>query len=485
MTAADIRARLAADAAPEVARAFTDLISDFLATSTSGQGPVAPSLAPEVIARRFVEPLPPNGQELREVLDRVRRDVMSDVNHLSHPMYLGHQVSAPLPLGVWADALISSINNSLAVNEMSPTISHVERRVVRWMCDLIGWDERAGGTFTSGGTEASFTALLAARAVVLPDGWEHGIGAEPPVMLCGEHTHYAVSRAAGELGIGVRNVITVATHNYRMSPEALRRQLQKLRESGRRVLAVVATSGQTATGAFDDLDAIGSICRAFDAWLHVDGAHGATALFSAAHRWRMRGIEHAHSLAWDPHKMMLLPLAAGTVLVREERWLDAAFRQRAPYIFGDSAEATSWNIGPRSFQCSRRGDALKTWIVLQRYGTEGMAAVYDLLCSLAQALHRLVAAHPDFEVLHEPDCNILCFRWVGAGDKSPTELNELNGTLRERYNASGEGWITGTILDDRRVLRATVMNPHTTTGHLERLLEGLSRTAHQMTAHSA
>ena len=322
MTFSDPRAAFAADASAEVASAFAGTILRFLHESAAGELPVAPAATPAQIAQRFDEPLPRAGRPLREVLQRVERDVLADANHLSHPMYVGHQVSAPLPTGVWADALISALNNSLAVNEMSPTLSHVERRVVRWMCDLVGWDASAGGTFTSGGTEASFTALLAARASVMPNAWRDGVGADPPVLLCGEHTHYAVSRAAGELGLGMRSVISVPGEAYHMSPGALRARLLELGRAGRPVLAVAATAGQTATGAFDDLEAIGRICQEFGVWLHVDGAHGASALLSPSHRHRMRGIERASSLAWDPHKMMFLPLAAGTVLVRDVRWLD-------------------------------------------------------------------------------------------------------------------------------------------------------------------
>jgi L-2,4-diaminobutyrate decarboxylase len=360
---------------------------------------------------------------------------------------------------------------------MSPTLSHVERRVVRWMCDLVGWDARSTGTFTSGGTEASFTALLAARARAMPDSWEQGVGSDPPVMLCGEHTHYAVSRAAGELGLGVRNIVLVPGEPHRLSPSALGERLRQLSDAGRRVMAVVATAGQTATGTFDDLEAIGRICESFGAWLHVDGAHGASALLSTAHRHRLRGIERAHSIAWDPHKMMLLPLAAGTVLVREARWLDAAYTQRAPYLFQDEA-SESPNLGVRSFQCSRRSDVLKAWVALQRHGVTGLAAWYDLLCALTMDLYTMLARHPRFEVLHEPECNILCFRWIGA---PAVALDQVNAELRERYNGSGEGWITTTILDGRRVLRVTIQNPRTRVEHLERLVSGLDELARQLT----
>jgi L-2,4-diaminobutyrate decarboxylase len=471
MTPDEIRAAYARDASREVAHRVVDLAVEFLASAASGVGPVSTPRTPEEIRERFDEPAPREGHTLDEVLDRVRRDILSDANRLSHPMYLGHQVSAPLPLGAWVDAIAASLNNSQAVNEMSPTLSHVERRVVQWMTDAVGWDAGAGGTFTSGGTEASFTAMIAARAHLMPDAWVDGVGVHPPVILCGEHTHYAVSRTAGQLGLGVRQVVTVPSDGYAMSARGVRDSLARCREEGRRVMAVVATAGQTATGTFDDLDAIADACAPLGVWLHVDGAHGASALLSERHRHRLAGIHRAHSVAWDPHKMMLLPISAGAVLVRDARWLDAAYAQKAPYLFQDAA--TNWNIGPRSFQCSRRSDVLKVWVAWQRYGTRGFAAMYDLLCDLTVQLHGLLQAHPRFEVLHEPQCNILCFRWVG--DQS-TDLDRINATIRERYNASGDGWITSTQLRGQVVLRVTIQNPRTMASHLEALVEGLDRT---------
>jgi glutamate/tyrosine decarboxylase-like PLP-dependent enzyme len=292
------------------------------------------------------------------VAARLARDVVADANRLCHPMYLGHQVSAPLPAAVWAEALVAALNQSVAVSEMSPTATAVEGQVVRWMADLAGFGPRAGGTFTSGGTEATFAALLAARSRAVPNVWADGLGADPPVVVCGEHAHYAVGRAAGEMGLGQRNVLSVASRDHRMDPDALGRTLADLDASGRRVMAVVATAGSTATGSFDDLDAVADLCEARGLWLHVDGAHGASALLSAEHRHRVRGVARAHSLAWDPHKMLLLPLSAGVVLVREERWLEAAFAQAAPYLFHgaapDAGRATTRATRPAPRSTTRR-----------------------------------------------------------------------------------------------------------------------------------
>lgn len=472
-----VLASIEEDASAESGERFLRIVTDYLASAGAGEGPVSAARSADDVARRFAGEIPRAGRALADVVTSIARDIVVDANRLTHPMYMGHQVSAPLPAAIWTEAVIAALNQSIAVWEMSPSLTPLETRLVRWMCDLAGWGAEAGGTFTSGGTEATFTALLAARARALPDAWEDGVGADPPVVVCGEHAHYAVTRAVAQLGLGVRRAIAVPSRAWRMDTEALTATLDRLAARGAPVMAVVATAGTTATGSFDDLSVIGPECARRGLWLHVDGAHGASALLSASHRSRLAGLEHARSLAWDPHKMMLVPLSAGALLVRDERDLAAAFAQQAPYLFHGRDGARSWDQGTRSFMCSRRADALKAWVALQRYGASGLAALYDHLCDLARALHDRLVRHPAFEPLHEPESNILCFRWVGSGPRDEAALDAANLALRERWNRSGRGWITTTVLGGRRVLRVTMMNPRTRAEHVERLVHGLGEEA--------
>jgi L-2,4-diaminobutyrate decarboxylase len=256
-----------------------------------------------------------------------------------------------------------------------------------------------------------------------------------------------------------------------MDVDALVVALDGLRARGVPVIAVVATAGSTPTGSFDDLTAVADVCDARGLWLHVDGAHGASALLSPVHRDRLRGIDRARSLAWDPHKLLLMPLSAGMLLVRDVRDLDGAFAQRAPYLFNDGEEQRARDHGRRSFMCSRRADALKVWIAIQRYGRSGLAAIHDHLCRTAHDLWSDVGARPELEAVHEPESNILCFRYVGEGRRDDAALDAINAELRERYNRSGHGWITTTVLGGRRVLRVTIMNPRTGREHTRAMLD--------------
>ena len=483
----DALALLEADTTLEAAQPILALAAQYFADTRAGEGPVSTWHSAEVIADRLAEPLPRRSRPLTDVARRLSSLLLADVNRLAHPMYIGHQVSAPLPAAVWTDALVSALNQSMAVREMSPSFTPLEHQVVEWMTDLVGWDARAGGTMTSGGTEATFTALLAARSRAIPDVWANGIGSNAPVLICGEHAHYAVGRAAGEMGLGMSRVVVIPAEDHRLSVTALRAELTRLQAQGTRVMAVVATAGCTATGAFDDIPAIADLCDEFaddrgSLWLHVDAAHGGAAMLSAAHRHRVKGLARARSVAWDPHKTLLLPLAAGLLLMREEHDLERAFSQKAPYLFTPSDDARAWDMGPRSFQCSRRADVLKLWVAFQRYGADALAALYERLCQMAQTLHGLLQGHAQFEPLHTPDSNILCFAW-NPPDVDPRDRDALTNALRERYNRTGRGWITATTLDGRRVLRITVMNARTDVVHIEALVKGLEAEAAYVVKH--
>lgn len=465
---AGLLAALESDTTLDAAGPFMRIAAEHFATTRTGEGPVSTALTPEAIAARFDEPLPMGMRPLAEVAARIERDVMPNVNRLSHPMAMGHQVAAPLASAVWSEVVIGAINNSQAVWEMSPVGTVLEERVIGWMTQLAGLGDRAGGTFTSGGTEATFTALLAARAELQPEAWRDGLRAPYPVLIHGEHAHYAVTRAAGAMGIGTANCIAVPSKDWKMDVPALEVLLERLHKEKRPVLAVVGTAGHTATGAFDDLAAIGALSEKFGVWFHVDGAHGASALFSSTHRFRMAGIEKARTVAWDPHKMMLLPLSAGMLLARDVRDLERAFSQKAPYLFHGAAreDAVSLDLGTRSWMCSRRSDVLKVWVALQRLGADGVGALYDHLCALTTSLYEMLGERADvFERIHEPEGNILCFRVRGS--------DELNAQIREKYNRSGAGWVTTTVLGGRRVLRVTVMNPRTTPERLAHAALGM------------
>lgn len=459
-----------------------DRLADHLDGVASG--PVSTRQSPAELARRFAEPLPRAGLPAEQVWDEVWGLVARDAIQLHHPMYMGHQVAPPLPHAILADALASALNQSLAVWEMSPTGTLVEAQVIRWMVELLGYPATADGTLVSGGSAANLTGLLAARAARYPNAWRDGVPG-PVAVFAPRHAHYSMERAVGVMGLGSASIVAVAERDGRMDPTALGAAIETARSAGRATLAVVATAGSTATGGFDDLDAIAAVCAEKGVWLHVDAAHGGSLLASPRLRERLAGMERADSVAWDPHKMLFMPISAGAVLVRDRRHLDTALQQDAPYLFHPRpGEQRSRDTGQRTLQCSRRFDALKLWVALRHYGLDHFAALQEHTVSVTERLHAMLDEAPDFEPAHRPQSNILCFRHLPkrVRGRDPSEVGAFQKELRERYNASGRGWITATVLAGAPVLRVTLMNPATGGSELEALLRGLREVGEEVVA---
>jgi L-2,4-diaminobutyrate decarboxylase len=470
--------RADADVLREHGHALIERMAEYL--DAVEERPVSTPLSPSEIARRFNEPLPRQGQPAEQIWEDAWTLVAGDAIHLAHPMYMGHQVAPPLPHAVLADAMASLLNQSVAVWEMSPTGTLVEAQVIRWLLELLRFPPTGDGTLCSGGSVANLTGLLAARGARFPNVWKAGAarapGLEQAVLLVSPHAHYCVERAAGLLGLGSDAVITIAERDGRMDPDALQSTLDDLRRDGRTALAIVATAASTATGLFDPLDRIADIAADTGVWLHVDGAHGASVLLSERLRDQVSGIERADSVAWDPHKMMWMPISLGAIFVREQRHLDTAFQQSAPYLFHPRpGEAHSRDAGQRTLQCSRRLDALKLWICLRHYGVAHFGELIEQAVRTTETLYHKLTAAPDFEPCHWPESNIQCFRYLPEPmrNQPPEAVDLFQKEVRERYNRSGRGWITATVLNGRRVLRVTLMSPHTGAEHLDRLMEGI------------
>ncbi|HEV7768668.1 MAG TPA: pyridoxal-dependent decarboxylase, partial [Thermoanaerobaculia bacterium] len=380
---------------------------------------------------------------------------------LHHPSYMGHQVCPPFFESALADLLISVTNNSTAVWEMSPIGTVIEKEIVRWLANLAGYPETSEGTAVSGGSAANLTGLLAARARWNADASNAG---KRPIVIASRDAHYSIARAAAIMGIPAVDVLKVPTDDAnRMDVDGLEETLAAVeaREDAT-VLAIVATAGSTATGAFDRLDEIALLRDRFRTWLHVDAAHGASVLLSASLAHLVRGLERADSFSWDPHKMMWMPLSLGTILVREGIWLRRAFEADAPYLFN----AGSDNLGEMTIQCSKRADAIKLWLLLRSRGAAPIVEALERVTALTRYLYDRLLDAEEFEPVHEPELNILCFRRKGFDD-------EQTADLRERLIRSGKAWITTTVLRGERVLRVTMMNPRTTEAHIDAMLDAL------------
>lgn len=457
---------------PEAFRALghrvVDTLADHLGAVQRREGPVLPWTEPAQALVHWPADFTPGGGA--DPLALIQR-VLAHSHHLQHPRYLGHQCAVPLPLAAVLGAVADLLNNPSAVYEMGPVSTAMEHSLIQWLAGRIGFNPGlADGILTHGGSAGNLTALLAARQACTPyDVWEDGYQA--PLDLCivaSDQAHYSVRRSAQVLGLGSRNVIVVATDGrYRMRPEALAAALDQAAADHRRVLAVVASAGSTATGAIDPLEAVADHCAARNLWLHVDGAHSGAFVVSDRLRPALKGIERAHSVVVDAHKMLMMPSLATAVVFRDGAHSFETFSQQASYLFDQAPRQEWYNLAHRTLECTKRFLSLNLYVALKVLGTDFFAAFQERMTALAGDFAALIQARPGWELAVAPEGNIVCFRYLPAGVANP---DALQARLRDALVQGGGFHLVKTTLGGRTYLRTTLINPLTTLGDLEALL---------------
>ena len=264
----------------------------------------------------------------------------------------------------------------------------------------------ADGVFTSGGSAGNLTALLAARQAragfdVWSDGNAGGAAAGLP-LLRPRRTTRSVARCRS-WAWGRRPPGRCRWTTLPPGPAQLPAARRAAEARGRRVIGVVASACSTATGAFDPLEAIADFCERGGLWLHVDGAHGASARFSDRHRSLVQGIARADSVVWDAHKLMLMPALVTAVIFRDGRRSYEAFAQQASYLFADVSPEQQWfNLAGRTLECTKLMMSLKVYAALALHGPAFFGGYVDGMFALAQAFADALEAAPDFELAAAP-----------------------------------------------------------------------------------
>ncbi len=464
-----------------------DRLARHLRESTAGRGRVINQVPLSRIVRELDLETPVregglSGPALGEFLDRY----LDLTTRLHHPAYMAHQVAVPHPAGSLASLVDGFTNNAMAIYEMGPAAAAIEFFVINWMLGKIGWkpspfpdipsggrESHGGGVLTHGGSLANLTALLAARSRLVPDVFSNG---NPPDLglLAPAGSHYSIARAAGILGLGEKAVFHLETDGRGVViPDRLPEALRRLRDAGRRPLALTANACSTALGLYDPLAEIGDFCRREGIWFHVDGAHGAGALVSRKHRSLLAGAEKADSLVWDAHKLLRTPTLCAAVLVRDAGTLDRAFHQEASYLFHEK-EQPGFDFIHRTVECTKAGLGLRFYAVLAAMGEKGLQDYVDGRFGLTREAWKLLSSRPGFSCAAEPQSNILCFRVDGD--------DSLQLLVRERLIAGGNFYVSSAESGGRRWLRLSLMNPDTRIGDIAGLADAVEAAAREIRA---
>ncbi|KAE8366454.1 pyridoxal phosphate-dependent transferase [Aspergillus caelatus] len=369
----------------------------------------------------------------------------------SSPGFLGKLVSAPSPPGTAADLFLSIFNNNGHVWRASPALTAVEKHVSRELAKLFGLEgPHAGGVTVPGGAAGNMLALLVARNIVSPESKQQGVTPGKYAVFVSDAAHYSVTNSAQIVGLGSDSVISVpALDDGTMDVEALKTAVDDAIKKGKQPLFINATAGNTVNGAFDSLNKVGEIARKANAWFHVDACWGGAVAFSDTLRHLIKGAELADSIAFNPHKMLGVPLVCAFLLTNDMRTFWLANKLNAGYLFHDrkteesaiSEDGASGNnneydwrnsklmegapdvadirdLASLTVQCSRRSDATKLFLHWIYYGTRGIARDVEQAVDSAQHLANLVEADPRLELIGDIGKVFaqVCFYWRRKGE---------------------------------------------------------------------
>lgn len=411
------------------------------------------------------------------------------------PGFLDKLYASPDAAGVASELVLAVLNTNVHVYTVSPALTIIEKHTSQALANLFGLGgSNAGGVTMPGGAASNTTSMLIARNYMFPETKTEGnlcMADRPLVAFASADSHYSISTAAVQLGLGSKNVVSVRTQSDgSMDPQALRDEVTAALQSGKTPFYVCATAGTTVYGAFDPLGSIAQVCKEFHLWMHIDACWGGPAIFSPTHKHRLDGSGSADSIAFNPHKMLGVPIVCSFLLGADMRRFYAANKLRADYLFhgtepseglekksqprngiaspssnGPSSQLSpedevlfsqpSWSqvtdLATYTPQCGRKADSLKLYLSWQYHGTAGFAASVDAAFAAAQRLADMLARDPRVVLLNgkPPPCCQVCFRYVGRAAASPLaseigpSVKNLNSATTRAIVAAlvGRGWM--------------------------------------------
>lgn len=436
--------------------------------------PRSPASAAELAARASAVDLTSPLGTLDGALEEVRSLYLDHAVGYHHPRYLAH-LNCPVTVpALAAEALATSVNTAVETWDQGTSACLIEQRLIDWATGLVGFDSPAGatpdGVFTTGGTQSNLQALFTAREERLarPGPGDAGRGDRLSRLriVTGPHAHLSVHKAARLLGLAPDAVVPLRGPGDTLDPDALDRGLTAITDSGDEVAAVVALAGTTDHGVIDPLSDLGAVCRAHEVWLHVDAAYGGGLLVSPTRRDLLAGIERADSVTVDFHKTFFLPVAASALLLRD----GADFRHstvHADYLNPADGDAHAVD---KSLQTTRRFDALKLWMTLRVLGADGIGRLLDDAIAAAERAARAIAADPELELVRDPALSTVLFRPRPPGCDDD-EADALVTPVREALFAHGRSLVASTVVDGRRCLKFTVLDPTLTEADVAAVLD--------------
>ncbi|MBI3567812.1 MAG: aminotransferase class V-fold PLP-dependent enzyme [Gemmatimonadetes bacterium] len=443
--------------------------------ATLGQQPSRGDMDVAALCRSLREGAPEAGSELAPLLDLLFRDLIPRSFTTPGAGYLAYIPGGGVYPAALADFIADTTNRYTGVWQAAPALVQLEANVLDWLRDWMQFPAGTAGLLTSGGSMATFNAILCAR--------ERHLGAElrAGTIYASDQAHHSVSKSAKLAGIFADRVRLIPVDGeFRMRLDALAAAIAEDRAAGRTPFLVVSSAGTTNTGAVDPLDAIADLCERERLWHHCDGAYGA--FFHACPELRplLAGLPRADSLTLDPHKGMFLPYGTGALLVRDGEALRAVHSATAGYLpqnqdeFYDPAQ-----YGP---ELSRGFPGLRVWMALKIFGAARYRAAIAEKRSLAVWAAERVARIPGIVMDAQPQLSLFAFHLESPALATQAARNAATAELVERVTARGKVMITGCTVDGRYLARVCVLSFRTRMAEMETCVQHLAEEAARLIA---
>ena len=465
-----------ADEIRDWGRSVTELIADYLGGLRDQ--PIFRPMSSREIRDRLDAALPTKPGNFNDLLKVFRETVLPFSRHSAHPRMFGYVQSPGTPIAAFADLLASTLNANLTAWRSAPAPVEMERLVIDWIRQILGFNSEAGGILLSGGSLANLAALATARHA------KDDFSERKLRIYASSETHHSIAKAAALLGIGRQNLCNIDTDkNFKICIDDLVSKIDSDIDAGHLPFCVVANAGTVNTGAVDPLVEIRKIADHHGLWMHVDGSYGAFAVLAEPTRTLFAGMEQADSVALDPHKWLYLPIDVGCVIYRDPEKACATFAHDAEYtrIIGQEADEAFafWDYGP---ELSRRFRAIKVWMLLKGVGTQSLGEAIANNVACARHLESLVRTSDDFEMLAPIELSIFCFHYLPTELKSesPEAIDAFNERLLIALQRDGSSYLSNAMIAGRFALRGCVLNYRTTARDIEILLDDLRRVARSL-----
>ncbi len=419
------------------------------------------------LARSLVEPLPEIGRPASELFDFLFQEVIPKSFNTAGPGYLAYIPGGGLFHSAVADLVANAVNKYVGVWAAAPGLAQLEANVVGWFCDIIGYPTTARGFLTSGGSLATFSAVVTARRERLPENFLSGI------LYASDQAHHSVQKAALLAGFPLQNVRAIPSDaKFRLQIDALVQVIAADRKAGLVPFLIVGNAGTTNTGAVDDLNALADLAQQENLWLHVDAAYGGFFMLTAQGRESMAGIERADSVTLDPHKGLFLPFGTGSLVVRDGAALKRAHSVQAHYLPATQDDADLINFYELSPELSRDFRGLRVWLPLKMHGLGPFRQALEEKLALTHWATAELHSIPGIEILAEPQLSIVAFRLAPTGLDTPA-LNQLNQQFLQRINARENVLLSGTMLGDRFAIRICILSFRTHRDRVQTCLDDI------------